>query len=68
MYKQRPQEISEDIWENFVEWFLSIPDVDETLLLPDMQGVFNVDMIQFLTGYTAGFDDGYDYCHDEGGL
>lgn len=66
MYEQRPQDADVVIWIDFVEWFLQIPDVDETLVLPDAQGCFDGNMLLCLAGFVAGYERGLEEGQDQG--
>ena len=50
--------------EHFIDWFLSIPDLDETLVLDENQtvdGFTDETIIALFSGFKAGFDCGQAY-------
>lgn len=54
-YNVWPTGITKVTWDAFVDWFLGLPDVDESLLLP-RNGLWNEGMLTFLMGFDAGYN------------
>jgi hypothetical protein len=51
-----PEGISKECWGAFKDWFLAIPDVDETLIVPDKDGLWHDFVLQTITGFNGAFN------------